>query len=112
MGALASDQWLDCSGFFEHDFLCLFVFTEPKKDGLAQTLVASQFAKFDLTYQTRFHPMAKPHFRSGNALAPFASTRKGQIYKRTRRAFYLLESGIELSKKSRAKTRTDSSHKY
>jgi hypothetical protein len=57
----ASDWWLDCSGLLQNDFFRLFVFAEPNKHRLAQPLVARQLAKFDLTHQSRFHPMAEPH---------------------------------------------------
>ena len=55
-----SDRWL-ASGLFKNDFFRLFVFAEPNKHRLAQPLVARQLAKFDLTHQSRFHPMAEAH---------------------------------------------------
>ena len=100
MNALPSQVTI-CLHLFENHVLDFLIFTESKKNGLAQTLVARQFTEPDLTYQTRFHPVAEPHLRSGNPLGPFASTRKRQIYKRTERPFYLLEPGIEPLKKSR-----------
>jgi len=62
---------------FANNFLCVFVFTEPKKDRLAQSLITRPLGELDLTDHLRFHPVAEPHLRSGNALAPFAPAREG-----------------------------------
>jgi hypothetical protein len=71
---------------FEDHVLGFLVFTESKKNGLTQALIAREFAKLDLAYQLRFHPVAELHLGRSNPLAPFTSTRKRQIYKKDTKA--------------------------
>jgi hypothetical protein len=54
-GSTCCRSVLKCLRFFEHHILGFLVFTESKKNGLAQALIARQFAKLDLTYQLRFN---------------------------------------------------------
>src|SRR5687768_7780266 len=80
---------------FADDIRGFLIFTQAKENRLAQPAVARPFRKLHLANEDRFQPVAAFHFRSSDALAPFAAARHRKVRKRTSVRGDLFESGMQ-----------------